>query len=111
MKCFFLALMLALLSGCVTIHQVPSEAKTAPPPVLPTPVQVVEVCHPYEPPTRRKIPSVPDIGEPKGDYVKYLEEAADQLVDHIQALRLYIANEHKDEDDAMRRHNRDCQKL
>lgn len=107
MRYCFLVLMAVLLTGCVTIHQTPPIPVTS----LPAPApasQAVEICRPYEPPTRRKVPTVPDIGEPKGNYELYLEGAAEMLVDHITALRHYIANEHQAEDDALKRHQRDC---
>ncbi len=101
-----LTLMVFLLTGCVTIHQNPPTAPATP--VQPATPQVVQVCIPYKPPLRRRIPPVPDIGEPKGDYTAYLEGAAEQLVDHITALRLYIAAAHQDQDDALREHERSC---
>lgn len=103
-----LAPMVFLLTGCVTIHQNPPTTPATPVQVQPSVPQVVQVCIPYKPPLRRRIPPVPDIGEPKGDYTAYLEGAAEQLVDHITALRLYIAAAHQDQDDALREHERSC---
>lgn len=93
------------LVGCVTITMPP--ATQAPSPTVTD--RAAGACRPYVPPQRRVIPNQPHIPDQDGDYVAFLEKLTERIVGHIGELRDYIDKEHDAEDQALRRHQLDCQ--
>ncbi len=101
-----LTLVVALsLTGCVTISMPP--AAQAPPPQVND--RAAGACRPYTPPQRRTIPGQPNVPEQQGDYVAFLERLTERMVGYIGDLRDYIDQEHDAEDQALRKHQLDCQ--
>jgi hypothetical protein len=103
MRYLALFLLVCALNGCVTVAVPPN----APPVVIQT-TSVKNECGPYVPPIRDKVPVEPIIGESDKNYVKYLEELAENLVVHVVVLRQYIDTEHARADDALERYRRSC---
>jgi len=101
-----LVLLLCLsLTGCVTITM-PTTPPQASPPVAD---RAATACRPFVPPQRRAVPSQPNIPEQEGEYVAFLETLTERMVGYIGELREYIDKEHDAEDQALRKHQLDCQ--
>lgn len=103
-RTLFLVLILSL-AGCVTISMPPTQQ----PPSSQSATRAVGDCRPYVPPQRRIVPNQPHIPEQDGDYVAFLERLTERMVGHIGELRDYIDSEHDAEDQALRKHQLDCQ--
>ncbi|WJJ55154.1 hypothetical protein [Xanthomonas phage RTH11] len=105
MKHLFSLVLILTLAGCVTISMPPAQQ---PPSSQPT-ARATGDCRPYLPPQRRIVPNQPHIPEQDGDYVAFLEKLTERMVGYIGELRDYIDTEHDAEDQALRKHQLDCQ--